>query len=688
MCVICLIPNTSNTSTDNLKCKECPSNICYDCLDSYMDFCCTNKLLPKCPECPNYFLYSQIKNYESDYHYAFRDEDKNEENEDIKNVMPKILSKKYVECCYNFLNKDKALLVNDKITYETMFKNLKNERTTFIKNNFPKAIDKIINICLKSKLNHISSNNKKIFEEKINNENKYCMISNCNGKLEKKEYKTDSESKAEFMCLKCDNKFCLKCERLILINHVCKQEDIESINFINKLVKCPKCNLPVQKSEGCNNMTCAICNINFDYITGNIVEEGNHNVNVIVKLYNHKLSYVYKDLYNKTIIDWLLEIEKLEPKIETFDYIVKVLIKIKNLENENINANANPNANSGNGSGINTTVLKKKITQSFEKFIVSKNKYRKFINTITQIEKLHEENILTLHSLKNIYLGLVKEFNLEKSPESNVDADVVDANVDLSTRRFIMKTNLLYYVFSLLNKENSNEIKFPEHIKIENIGLINNKQFAINRNLLTSENYKIIVNKEPYKSIINWLNQVNIYFIPEQFSSIKCSEKYILSVDPIKEKQFLEQKKIHGTFYAFHGTNPKNWHSILIDGLKIFSHTSRMVNGAAHGAGIYCSNSSTVSIAYSSMSMSFQQNKQYEQNEQNEPIIALCEIINDPKLLKRVKVRMITNEMSEIIVVKDEDILITRYLFSGNFNEYADKLINDIEGSIVESIIS
>lgn len=644
MCVICLVPNTG---VNELKCSECPSIVCYDCLDSFMDFCCINKVLPKCPECPNYFLYSQIKTF-----------DLNEKN----NENPKNLSKKYVNCCYDFLNKDKAILVNDKMTYETMYKNLKNERTSFIKNNFPVAIDKIINICLKSKLNHISLNNKKIFENKINNENKYCMISNCNGKLNKeaKEAKGKKETEENFVCLKCDNKFCIKCERLILNNHVCKPEDIESINFINNLVKCPKCNLPVQKSEGCNNMTCAICNINFDYITGSVVEEGNHGVNTIVKLYNHKLSYIYKDLYNQTIIDWLLKIEKLEPKIETFDYIIKTLVKIKN-EETGVN-------------GANTTVLKKKLTQSFEKFIVSKNKYRKFINIITHIEKLHEENILTLHSIKNIYFELTKDIDSTDNTIEKEETSIKETS--MATRRIIKKTNLLYYVFSLLNKENPNEIKLPEFIKLNNVDFDNSK-LGVVRDLLSPENYKTFVNQEPYKSIIDWVNQVNIYFIPEQFPSIKCTEKYILNIDPIKEKAFFELKKLYGTFYAFHGTNPKNWHSILVDGIKIFSHTSRMVNGAAHGTGIYCSNSSAVSIAYSKMASL----------NTNEPIIALCEIINNPKVLKKVKVKLITDETSEIIVVKDEDILITRYLFTGYFNEYADKLINDIEGSIVESII-
>jgi len=65
------------------------------------------------------------------------------------------------------------------------------------------------------------------------------------------------------------------------------------------------------------------------------------------------------------------------------------------------------------------------------------------------------------------------------------------------------------------------------------------------------------------------------------------------------EDQFNKLKTRHGSFFAYHGSNIENWHSILGKSLKIMSNTSYMANGSAHGKGLYFSSDQSMSLDYS-----------------------------------------------------------------------------------------
>lgn len=53
----------------------------------------------------------------------------------------------------------------------------------------------------------------------------------------------------------------------------------------------------------------------------------------------------------------------------------------------------------------------------------------------------------------------------------------------------------------------------------------------------------------------------------------------------------------NGHFFAFHGSDTCNWHSILRTGLKNMSNTKYMTSGAAYGSGIYMATDSQTSLA-------------------------------------------------------------------------------------------
>ncbi|CAN0016691.1 unnamed protein product [Ectocarpus fasciculatus] len=54
-----------------------------------------------------------------------------------------------------------------------------------------------------------------------------------------------------------------------------------------------------------------------------------------------------------------------------------------------------------------------------------------------------------------------------------------------------------------------------------------------------------------------------------------------------------------GSFFAFHGSAPGNWHGILRLGIKNMSGSEYMLNGASSGNGIYMADSLVMSLSYS-----------------------------------------------------------------------------------------
>jgi hypothetical protein len=99
------------------------------------------------------------------------------------------------------------------------------------------------------------------------------------------------------------------------------------------MVKCPGCQLPVFKNEGCNHITCSVCSTNFDYHTGESGGSGSHNHKIVIKNDIHyKLSDLYKDKIPVQVFERLLLVEAIKPKTinkNTLLYPVKKYIETK-----------------------------------------------------------------------------------------------------------------------------------------------------------------------------------------------------------------------------------------------------------------------------------------------------------------------------------------------------------------------
>jgi hypothetical protein len=109
------------------------------------------------------------------------------------------------------------------------------------------------------------------------------------------------------------------------------------------------------------------------------------------------------------------------------------------------------------------------------------------------------------------------------------------------------------------------------------------------------------------------------------------------------------------TVFLFHGSSLENWHSILRLGLKNFSNTKYMSHGAAHGPGVYLSQSLSVSSQYVGGAA---QNKIWTKSQILEPnggdsCQAICEAMEDTR--ERGAPR-------DIFVIADERSIAIRYL--------------------------
>ena len=78
-------------------------------------------------------------------------------------------------------------------------------------------------------------------------------------------------------------------------------------------MKCPGCKIPIQKSEGCNGMTCANCKTTFDYRTGSLSDHGSSNRPVTLQT-KKIFDFEFKDYYQYDVARKLRLFELGAPK--------------------------------------------------------------------------------------------------------------------------------------------------------------------------------------------------------------------------------------------------------------------------------------------------------------------------------------------------------------------------------------
>ena len=358
-CNICYFP----IEGIHIKCSDplCLTEICTDCLESYIEYHLNNgKGIPKCAMkgCTNgELLLSEIEKTRNDE-----------------------LVKKYTKLIINHLKQDNSDDIFAETNKQLMIKKIRKERHDFVLKAYPKAISFVIETSLKSKLNSIDKTNKEHIKDIDKKTNKKCPNIFCySGILD-----------IDFTCLSCSQKFCKKCETKKEENHVCKDEDIETLKLVDNMVKCPKCKLPVVKSYGCHNMTCSICKTNFDYVSGKVTVAGNHSNDTLVLRKQKKISRLLsEEKYDPIIVNYMIGIEDKEPEIYSFTNVISILKKYITMENED-------------PKNKELERMERKMVENYEIYKKSKYKNKDYYKYMISIQEAYEKKNITLTFLVSI----------------------------------------------------------------------------------------------------------------------------------------------------------------------------------------------------------------------------------------------------------------------------------------------
>lgn len=100
-----------------------------------------------------------------------------------------------------------------------------------------------------------------------------------------------------------------------------------------------------------------------------------------------------------------------------------------------------------------------------------------------------------------------------------------------------------------------------------------------------------------------------------------------------RERKFQDLKSTHGSSFAFHGSAPQKWASILRHGLRNVSHTDMMTHGALHGDGVYLTTNPMLAAIYAGLSGPYSATEAVGHAPAPERlrILALCEVANMPE---------------------------------------------------------
>ena len=107
-----------------------------------------------------------------------------------------------------------------------------------------------------------------------------CPVDNCKGYI-----KSDNHN-----CCLCNTCICKHCHIVISKEHVCKEENVESVkNLLLETKACPTCGTRIFKTDGCDQMFCVKCDTAFSWTTLAIDKGRIHNPHYLEKLKNRNI---------------------------------------------------------------------------------------------------------------------------------------------------------------------------------------------------------------------------------------------------------------------------------------------------------------------------------------------------------------------------------------------------------------
>jgi hypothetical protein len=141
------------------------------------------------------------------------------------------------------------------------------------------------------------------------------------------------------------------------------------------------------------------------------------------------------------------------------------------------------------------------------------------------------------------------------------------------------------------------------------------------------------------------INDKNTFLEKDPSNIYEENIQFDITYSPDIENKF-KTPQIH---YLFHGSGSSNWYGMLRNGIKNFSNTKLMTNGAVYGPGIYLSDSLTFAKGYSS--------KYYSNNTNELLIVGVCQVKQEINAYKKAP---------NIYVVADDSELLLRHIIIMN----------------------
>ncbi len=194
-------------------------------------------------------------------------------------------------------------------------------------------------------------------------------------------------------CVVCNTTFCEFCEcpkhANANANHVCVQENIDSVEFVKTLIRCPNlnCRLPVIRSWGCNFITCSVCKTNFDYTTGHKTTDGNHqHVSTVLNTTIKASERFGHD--NNIQTQLLVDIDRLVPNTPSLARIISVLSSVYNKATEQ--------------TALNKSSNNLQIAKEYEVYTQNQHAYKTYYRALVTIGDHHDKKTLTTNVLTMI----------------------------------------------------------------------------------------------------------------------------------------------------------------------------------------------------------------------------------------------------------------------------------------------
>lgn len=221
--------------------------------------------------------------------------------------------------------------------------------------------------------------------------------------------------------------------------------------------------------------------------------------------------------------------------------------------------------------------------------------------------------------------------------EAHSNAELLKVMIISAKKKELNIIDNIDVIFEFI-KTSYNDLELLDKMGQNTYGLI---KFILASNQIMIKSHSLLTSSDSI--VFNNTNSANTITADTVLSSI---QQFKIIHTPLIEDKLKDKT----TSFLYHGSPYENWYSIMRNGLKIGSKSKYYLNGAAHGNGIYLSNNIHLSLGYTASRSG------YIQNDKDIKILAIFEVIDNPKWSKG----------SSIFVVDDEDALLLRYLLVFN----------------------